>query len=127
MVYVESFGQESRGKLLVALSIKRALLKLARHLRGRLGNRFLGWGGRLVLRSRGEILLLDFGRCRAATVLVDGILSLVRILSGIGLERLGSVSSMPSRQVPNLVRLLVRHVGGLPKVCIDHLLVLDVD
>ena len=77
-------------------------------------------------RSR-EALLLDLGRGRASTVLVEGLLGLCSVLLGVALESLGGVASVLRSEIPQLVSLLVGQVVALLQLGINDLLVLDVD
>lgn len=95
----------------------------------RLPSRYLllrGGGGGLVLRCSRE-LLLDIRGSRASTVLVDGLLCLVRILSSVVLEGLGSVTSVLGSKIADLRSLLSSQGAGPVELSIDDILVLDVD
>ena len=61
----------------------------------------------LALRRRREVLTLDFGRRGAATVVVDGLLSLGGVLLSGFTEDLGRVSGALSSKIAKLSGLLV--------------------
>jgi hypothetical protein len=77
--------------------------------------------------SRGEVLLLDFRRGGASTVLVDGVLSLGSVLLGKTLDGLGGVSGVLIRETLDLSGLLASDLTALLKLSVDDLLVLNVD
>ena len=75
----------------------------------------------------GEVLLLDLGRRRASTVLVDRLLSLSSSLLGVALNGLGSISGVLVGKTLDLRGLLASDLSALLKLSVDDLLVLNVD
>ena len=80
-----------------------------------------------MLGSGGERLFLDLWRSRTATILVDGALCLLGVLSSIVLEGLGSVAGMLSCKILDLIGLLARQSASMVELCVNHFLVLDIN
>lgn len=79
-----------------------------------------------MLGGSGELLLLDLGGGGSSTVLVDGLLRLIGILSSIVLESLGCISGLLRGEIFDLIRLLGGHLAGVFELSIDSILVLNV-
>lgn len=74
-----------------------------------------------------EVLLLDLGRGRASTVLVDGLLGLGGVLLGKSLDGLGCVGSLLAGEIPDLSSLLAGERPALFELGVNDFLVLNVD